>query len=132
MTSETSSITAEMSNQTDLTSPDMTNSTTPGQLNYDIIESSATPNSTPAAVDQNHSQISTLQGVSSSILDNTPLSSNIHSSSGINFISSSHHDHTPRITENILVQANMVPCHLANIFYQPLPTNQVKKKILGL
>ena len=132
MTSETSSITAEMSNQTDLTSPDMTNSTTPGQLNYDIIESSATPNSTPAAVDQNHSQISTLQGVSSSILDNTPLSSNIHSSSGINFISSSHHDHTPRITENILVQANMVPCHLANIFYQPPPTNQVKKKILGL
>ena len=132
MTSETSSITAEMSNQTDLTSPDMTNSTTPGQLNYDIIESSATPNSTPAAVDQNHSQISTLQGVSSSILDNTPLSSNIHSSSGIDFISSSHHDHTPRITENILVQANMVPCHLANIFYQPPPTNQVKKKILGL
>ena len=132
MTSETSSITAEVSNQTDLTSPDMTNLTTPGQLNYDIIESSATPNSTPAAVDQNHSQISTLQGVSSSILDNTPLSSNIHSSSGIDFISSSHHDHTPRITENILVQANMVPCHLANIFYQPPPTNQVKKKILGL
>ena len=132
VTSDTSSITAEVSNQTDLTSPDMTNLTTPGQLNYDIIESSATPNSTPAAVDQNHSQISTLQGVSSSILDNTPLSSNIHSSSGINFISSSHHDHTPRITENILVQANMVPCHLANIFYQPPPTNQVKKKILGL
>ena len=132
MTSETSSITAEVSNQTDLTSPDMTNLTTPGQLNYDIIESSATPNSTPAAVDQNHSQISTLQGVSSSILDNTPLSSNIHSSSGIDFISSSHHDHTPRITENILVQANMVPCHLADIFYQPPPTNQVKKKILGL
>ena len=132
MTSDTSSITAEVSNQTDLTSPDMTNLTTPGQLNYDIIESSATPNSTPAAVDQNHSQISTLQGVSSSILDNTPLSSNIHSSSGIDFISSSHHDHTPRITENILVQANMVPCHLADIFYQPPPTNQVKKKILGL
>ena len=132
VTSETSSITAEMSNQTALTSPDTANSTTPGQLNYDITESSATPNSTPAAVDQNHSQISTLQGVSSSILDNTPLSSNIHSSSGINFISSSHHDHTPRITENILVQANMVPCHLANIFYQPPPTNQVKKKILGL
>ena len=55
-------------------------STTPGQLNHDIIESSATPNSTPAAVDQNHLQISTLQEVSSSVLDNTPLPSNIQSS----------------------------------------------------
>ena len=43
-------------------------------------------------------------------------------------MSSSHHDHTPRITENILVQANIIPCQLA-IFYQPPLTNQVKKKI---
>ena len=44
-------------------------------------------------------------------------------------MSSSHHDHTPRITENILVQANIIPCQLADIFYQPPLTNQVKKKI---
>ena len=98
-------------------------STTPGQLNHDIIESSATPNSIPAAVDQNHLQVSTLQEASSSVLDNTPLPSNIQSSSGIDFMSSSHHDHTQKITENILVQANIVPRHLADIFYQPPPTN---------
>ena len=131
VTSKISSITLEMSNQTALTSPDTANSTTPGQLNYDIIESSATSNLTTAAVDQSHSQISTVQEVSSStsVLDNTPLSSNIQSSPGIDFMSSSHHDHSPRITENILVQANIVPRQLADIFYQPAPTNRVKKKI---
>ena len=131
MTSKISSITLEMSNQTALTSPDTANSTTPGQLNHDIIESSATPNLTTAAVDQSHSQISTVQEVSSStsVLDNTPLSSNIQSSPGIDFMSSSHHDHTPRITENILVQANIVPHQLADIFYQPAPTNRLKKKV---
>lgn len=39
------------------------------------------------------------------------------------------HDHTPSIAENILVPANIVPCHLADVFYQPQSTNQVKKKI---
>ena len=73
VTSKISSITLEMSSQTALTPPDTANSTTPGQLNHDIIESSATPNLTPAAVDQSHSQISTVQEVSSStsVLDNT-------------------------------------------------------------
>ena len=34
---------------------------------------------------------------------------------------------TPRITENILVDAKILPCHLADIFYLPSPTAPKKK-----
>ena len=35
--------------------------------------------------------------------------------------------HTPRITENILVDANIVPRHLTDVLYQPPHTKQDSK-----
>ena len=73
----------------------------------------------------------TLPGASSSvdastITKNTPASSN-SSCFAIDFSMTSTY-HTPRITENILVDADIVPHYLADVFYQPPYTKQESKK----
>ena len=68
---------------------------------------------------------STLPGGSSSV-DASIIIKNTPTSSAIDFSMSSTY-HTPRITENILVDANIVPHHLADVFYQPPHTKQDSK-----
>ena len=80
-------------------------------------------------------QLSILPGTSSFVVlttisnSTTGTSSTIKSTSAFDFnLNLSYEQNTPRIMENILVEANKIPYHLGDIFYQPPAAKQQKKK----
>ena len=81
-------------------------------------------------------QLSILPGTSSFVVlttisnSTTGTSSTIKPTSAFDFnLNLSYEQNTPRIMENILVEANKIPYHLGDIFYQPPAAKQQKKKI---
>ena len=81
-------------------------------------------------------QLSILPGTSSFVVlttisnSTTGTSSTIKSTSAFDFnLNLSYEQNTPRIMENILVEASKIPYHLGDIFYQPPAAKQQKKKI---